>query len=141
MLVKHVQMLHLYEEVQEEASLQKTSGEGLDEEEVEDIEDSENKILTVSSSEKKNKVHLESVKIKLEKAVKKLTLNRDEVVDHNEALLDASNKLNKMRRSLRNQDLSKLDLDSIKSEIQAAQTAEELVLSSTSPLPVLINFQ
>ena len=71
-------MLHLYEEVQEEASLQKTSGEGLDEEEVEDIEDSENKILTVSSSEKKNKVHLESVKIKLEKAVKKLTLNRDE---------------------------------------------------------------
>ena len=78
MLVKHVQMLHLYEEVQEEASLQKTSGEGLDEEEVEDIEDSENKILTVSSSEKKNKVHLESVKIKLEKAVKKLTLNRDE---------------------------------------------------------------
>ena len=141
MLVKHVQMLHLYEEVQEEASLQKTSGEGLDEEEVEDIEDSENKILTVSSSEKKNKVHLESVKIKLEKAVKKLTLNRDEVVDHNEALLDASNKLNKMRRRLGNQDLSKLDLDSIKSEIQAAQTAEELVLSSTSPLPVLINFQ
>ena len=141
MLVKHVQMLHLYEEVQEEASLQKTSGEGLDEEEVEDIEDSENKILTVSSSEKKNKAHLESEKIKLVKAVKKLTLNRDEVVDHNEALLDASNKLNKMRRRLGNQDLSKLDLDSIKSGIQAAQTAEELVLSSTSPLPVLINFQ
>ena len=116
-------------------------GEGVDEEEVEDIEDSENKILTVSSTEKKNKAHLESEKIKLEKAVKKLTLNRDEAVDHNEALLDAANKLNKMRKSLGNQDLSKLDLDSIKSEILAAQTAEELVLSlkNSSELQILIS--
>ena len=92
-------------------------------EETKDVKKKRNKTL-----EERKISHLENEERKLVDAVKKLTLNREDVIDHREALNEAAKHLNEVRGCLGETDLQNIDLDAFKSKIYASKTANELVL-------------
>ena len=70
--------------------------------------------------------HVDNEKKKLAQAVEKLTLNRTEAVDHAQALADTSKILNDVRNNLADDELH-VNLGQVKSELDASETAEDLV--------------
>ena len=83
-----------------------------------------------SEEDKKKENHLNVERKKLENAVKHLTLNRDDPINHKQSLLDTAKLLNNKRMNLEvdHQDFS---LENLKLKISACKSAEELILILT----------
>ena len=73
-----------------------------------------------------------SEKIKLEKAVKKLTLKREEAIDHKEVIDDAAKLLNNVKKNVEHMEIDRNDFEEIKERVAASKNVEELVQSLQS---------
>ena len=77
---------------------------------------------------KKKETHLDNERIKLERAVQKLTLEREDSIDHGEAVKETARCLNEVRNGLEKINLSEIELADIKSRINRSSSADEIVM-------------
>ena len=75
--------------------------------------------------DQRRKAFLESEQVKLEEAVKKLTINNRNKVDHREALADAAKNLNVARKTVAEED--EVNLEHLKARVSSSSTPEEFL--------------
>ena len=94
---------------------------------IEEMEVNDIKPPLKTKMEEKREAFLEHEQRKLEKAVEKLTLNKNNTVEHKVALDEAAKNLSNIRKSIGNLQSESFDIESLKVKLGAAKTAEELV--------------
>ena len=110
----------------DDASKEKHDVESVDKIDLANVEEHEGGEKN-STQEKRKEVHLNNERKKLEKAVNKLTLKRENVVDHKKALVETAKLLSDARKCSEHLDLENVNLENIKSRILTSKNAEELI--------------
>jgi hypothetical protein len=88
-------------------------------------------ILTENADSRKE-AQLNVGRIKMENAVKKLTLNKDDAVDHKKVLIETAKVLESRRMNVENLDLGDLNFENIKAKVDASKNCEEIILALNS---------
>ena len=81
-----------------------------------------------SSEDTKKDDKLNVERVKLVNAVKKLTVRKEDVIDHQKALFETAQVLNSRRKNLEDLDLDDINLEDLKAKIDASENFEELLL-------------
>ena len=84
------------------------------------------------NADSRKEAQLNVERIKMENAVKKLTLNKDDAVDHKKVLIETAKVLESRRMNVENLDLGDLNFENIKAKVDASKNCEELILALNS---------
>jgi hypothetical protein len=87
---------------------------------------------SMRKSDSRKEAQLNVERMKLENAVKKLTLSKDDVIDHKKVLIETAKVLESRRMSVENLDLGDFNLENLKAKVDASKNCEELIIALTS---------